>query len=232
MRVGHAIAVICASVGLASCSFNAEVEQFFQRASQFLAAPQFKSTPKNAYQAIEDEAYSLQLEVEDIDIPYGDKISFSVKKMPGWLRMSREGLISGIAENDDVGLHEVVVRVTDRAGQSDELAFELDVINSNDQPIFVTRKLPHARQNALYAFQIKVHDDDLVHGDKLIFKGLFLPEWVEVSADGVLSGIPANADVGTDELSVEVRDSAGATAVNIFNLKVENVNDAPVFRTQ
>ncbi len=179
--------------------------------------------------ATEDEPYSLQLEVVDIDIPYGDKVSFSAVRLPGWLGLSREGLLKGTPDNKDVGMHEIAVRVSDRAGKSDDMSFSVEVVNTNDAPVILTSKLPAARQDAEYAVPVKTEDIDIPYGDSLRFKGVGLPAWLSLSDTGMLSGVPQNQHVGQHEFSVEVSDRAGARAQKSLAVNVENVNDAPVF---
>ena len=56
-----------------------------------------------------------------------------------------------------------------------------------------------------------------------------LPNWLSLSETGLLSGTPDDPDVGTHSLTVQVRDSAGATDTKTFTLTISNVNDVPVF---
>ena len=52
--------------------------------------------------------------------------------------------------------------------------------------------------------------------------------WLSVNANGLLIGTPTNDDVGVNEFTVEVRDSAGAFDQKSFSLIINNINDAPV----
>lgn len=56
--------------------------------------------------------------------------------------------------------------------------------------------------------------------------GAPLPSWL--AFDGaVFSGTPSNVDVGSYSVRVVARDSTGATAADVFEISVQNVNDAP-----
>mgnify|MGYP003314935949 FL=1 len=125
-----------------------------------------------------------------------------------------------------------MVRVTDRSGQADDATLLLTVRNTNDNPKFVTTSLPRAVQDAVYETQIEVADDDIQHGDIMRFKTANAPDWINISKDGMLSGTPANADVGEHILAIEVADKAGVIVQKEFKLNVENINDAPVFITK
>ena len=45
----------------------------------------------------------------------------------------------------------------------------------------------------------------------------------------MITGTPNNENVGEHTVTVQVRDSAGATDTKTFTLTVNNVNDAPEF---
>ncbi len=77
-------------------------------------------------------------------------------------------------------------------------------------------------------------DADTADGDTLSFTanlsgGAALPSWLSIDpSTGVLSGTPANGDVGNIDLEVHATDSAGARATANFQISVNNTNDAPV----
>ena len=179
--------------------------------------------------ADEDSPFSFQLKVTDDDLQYGDKLNFTAVRLPSWLYLSRDGLLEGTPENEDVGAHQIQVRVTDLAGQSDELNLTIIVENTNDAPSVVTGALGHAVQDAAFELQLECADIDTAHGDQLRFTGLSLPNWLKLAPGGLLTGTPSNADVGVHEVVVEVSDSGKLTAQQSYVIEVKNVNDAPVF---
>lgn len=106
----------------------------------------------------------------------------------------------------------------------------------NRQPIV---KTPIADQVALedrrfvYALPVTAfYDPDA--GDALTFTatlsdGKSLPTWLEFNTvSRTFSGTPANGDVGVLSVRVTTVDKAGLAASDIFDIKVTNVNDAPV----
>ncbi|MGB1625695.1 MAG: putative Ig domain-containing protein, partial [Candidatus Puniceispirillaceae bacterium] len=105
------------------------------------------------------------------------------------------------------------------------------VFNTNDAPKFVTTSLPAAIQDSAFEMVIEVMDDDIQHGDVMRFKLADGPDWLQISKDGMLGGTPANADVGDHIVVIVLSDKAGTTIQKEFKLKVENINDAPVFIT-
>ena len=46
-------------------------------------------------------------------------------------------------------------------------------------------------------------------------------------SSGLITGTPSNDDVGNHSVTVQVRDSAGATDQKTFTLTVNNINDPP-----
>ena len=85
-------------------------------------------------------------------------------------------------------------------------------------------------QDTQFSYQLTATDVDmLVTEETLTFSSVTKPEWMTVSSAGLITGTPTNDDVGSHSVTVQVRDSAGATDQKTFTLTVNNVNDAPVF---
>ena len=73
------IPIVCGALLLTSCSEKGWLEGLEAQTGVLF---QSSSSPAGDFAANEDEAYSLQLEVQDVDIPYGDKLSFSMVALP------------------------------------------------------------------------------------------------------------------------------------------------------
>ena len=214
---------------LTSCSAIDNMASFVDTLADNIAAAPVAARNTDNLAAEEDSPFSHQLIVTDDDMQYGDKLNFTAVRLPSFLYLSRDGVLEGTPDNDDVGAHELVVRVTDLAGQFDEISLTIMVANTNDAPSVVTGTLGHATQDTPYEKQLEYADIDIPHGDKLRFAGLTLPDWLKLSADGLLTGTPSNADVGVHDVVVEVTDTGKLTARQSYVLEVKNVNDAPVF---
>ena len=63
---------------------------------------------------------------------------------------------------------------------------------------------------------------------RLPLRRLSKPDWMSVSASGLITGTPTNDDVGDSCVTVKVTDSAGESDTKTFTLTVNNVNDLPV----
>ena len=237
MRMLKILAGVVALVMLTSCTAIDKVTSFVISIAEDTAPiinidPEMSVSSSDNISANEDSPFSLQLHVADDDLQYGDKLTFSAVQLPSWLYLTLDGILEGTPENGDVGTHEVKVRVTDLSGESDELSLTIVVKNTNDAPIVLAGPLGFATQDMLYEQQLEYEDIDLIHGDKLIFSAVNLPDWLKLTPEGLLTGIPSNADVGVHELVVQAIDKGKLTAEQSYAIEVKNVNDSPSFITK
>ena len=237
MRMLKILAGVLALVMLASCTAIDKVTSFVISIAEDAAPvinidPEMSAPSLDNLSANEDSPFSLQLHVADDDLQYGDKLTFSAVQLPSWLYLTLDGVLEGTPENGDVGTHEVQVRVTDLSGESDELSLTIVVKNTNDAPIVLAGPLGFATQDMLYEQQLEYEDIDLIHGDKLSFSAVNLPEWLKLTPEGLLTGTPSNADVGVHELVVQAIDKGKLTAEQSYAIEVKNVNDSPSFITE
>ena len=100
--------------------------------------------------------------------------------------------------------------------------------NVNDAPVITSTAITTATQDVAYSYTLTASDTD---GDTLVYSDQSapaLPAWISFNpTTHVLSGTPANADVGTINVVLRVTDGT----VNVdqsFSITVANVNDAPV----
>lgn len=157
--------------------------------------------------------------------------------LPSWLDFDAENRrFTGLPTNDDVDVLSVKVTASDRFGATASETFQLTVANTNDPPEIVSSIPPQtADEDAQFELDTSIHfdDDDLPLGDSLSFSATeagtsSLPLWLAIDADsGVLGGTPTNADVGTLDIEVRVRDQSGQSADQTFSLQVRNTNDSP-----
>ena len=91
-------------------------------------------------------------------------------------------------------------------------------------------------EDATFSFTVPdttFRDPDV--GDVLAYSatrtdGSALPAWLDFDAlTHTFSGTPGNSDIGTVRLVVTATDRSGAAASSVFELVVENVNDAPIY---
>ncbi|WP_330131020.1 putative Ig domain-containing protein [Shewanella xiamenensis] len=186
-------------------------------------APVISSTALTS--ATQDAAYSYTLVAIDSDV--GDSVTLSAVTLPSWLSFNAAtGVLSGTPTNANVGNHAVVLRATDVDGLTAEQSFSIVVANVNDAPTISSTALTSATQDAAYSYTLVATDSDV--GDSLTLSAVTLPSWLSFNAaTGVLSGTPANANVGSHAVVLRATDVDGLTAEQSFSIAVANVNDAP-----
>jgi autotransporter-associated beta strand protein len=85
---------------------------------------------------------------------------------------------------------------------------------TNSPPQFSTNLIfgGSATQTMAYAGSLAGVATDANPGDTLTYSKISGPTWLNVAADGTLTGTPTPADAGTNYFTVQVTDGAGATA--------------------
>jgi len=191
----------------------------------------------------EDALFTYDTSANFSDDDAGDSLAYTATlangdPLPSWLSInSTTGQLSGTPLNDDVGMISVIVTATDESGESVSDTFDLTITNVNDAPV-VSVLLPNQAmaEDAPFSFSTSgyFNDVDFIHGDSLTYSATLLngdplPSWLTIDPiTGVLSGTPANGDVGNIGVVVTVTDESGAHTSDAFGLTVANVNDAPI----
>jgi len=192
--------------------------------------PEF--APASFPDAIEDEPYSFMVHVRDND--KNDTFAFSVETGPAWIHVTDVDslcVISGTPSDYDTGTDiPVMIAVVDSGGLRDSLYADINIINVNDAPEFVTTFVKYALEDSPYRDTLTVHDPD--PGDSWSFGILKGPEWLSMTSSDTtcfLAGTPGNDDVGSEiPVVVRVTDAAGASDTLSTVFGVSDVNDKPV----
>jgi len=133
--------------------------------------------------------YSYSIISSDVDA--GDELEITASTIPGWLQLvdndDGTGTLDGTPENEDVGDHAVVLRVTDESGAFAVQSFMISVENTNDAPVFVSEAITTATEDEEYSYIVIADDVDV--GDEILLSQVTLPSWLEFSANGDGTGI-------------------------------------------
>ena len=183
--------------------------------------PAFTSVPPTGVN--EDSAYSYTTTVSDNDS--SDVLTLSAVTIPSWASFdTSSGVLSGTPTNDDVGNHDVTLRLSDGTETVDQ-NFTITVTNVNDSPVFTSEAGTDVLEDSAYLYSFAASDVD--PGAVLTFTAPTLPAWLNFDNAGTFSGTPGNDDVGVHAVVLRVND--GFVDVDqSFTITVTNVNDAPV----
>jgi uncharacterized repeat protein (TIGR03803 family) len=178
-----------------------------------------------------DEAYSgtIATNATDPELGEGDILTFAKISGPAWLNVATNGILSGTPEDINAGTNTFLVSVTNLGGASNTATMSLYV---NSAPSFLLRNFttPAATVGILYSGTIATNatDPDLGAGDTLSFSKVSGPAWLNVAANGGLSGVPSSANLGANAFMVLVVDSGGLAATGNLSINV-NADSPPSF---
>jgi hypothetical protein len=186
-----------------------------------------KITTTDVTTATEHKAYDVGYIAMDPDV--GEVLTWKFDTNASWLSFDNvTDHLYGAPWKTDVGWFWVSVSVSDRAGATDFHNFTLTVQNVNDPPLITTKDIGTAYEDSPYS--VKCNATEWDHGDVLTWHlATNATGWLTIDAlSGLLSGTPANDDVGSYWVHVSVTDKAMASDFHNFTLVVVNTNDAPV----
>ncbi|MEC5029540.1 MAG: putative Ig domain-containing protein, partial [Oscillatoria sp. PMC 1051.18] len=178
--------------------------------------------------SIEDTIFSIDVSGNFSDSD-GDTLSFSANNLPNWLTIdTNTGVISGIPKNKNVGSVSITVNANDGNGGSVSDTFDLNVANTNDDPI-VTKAIGdrQATENESFKLNISNNFSDIDVGDTLTYTASNLPDGLSIDQNtGIISGTPTIP--GKNTVTITAEDGKGGSVETTFKLNVANTNDAPI----
>jgi hypothetical protein len=178
--------------------------------------------------AMEDEIYEYQFTANDDDFlnPSIERLTFSLDTSPAGMTVDPDsGLIWWLPTNDNVGVHQVSVTVSDLVLANNYQNFTLTVINVNDPPVITSEPILEATVLDPYEYQLNVMDVD--KGDILTYSLDTCPNNMTVnSTSGLITWIPDPEQIGNNSVIIRVSDS-NTSDTQEFNIKVNLANYAP-----
>jgi len=146
--------LIVVTLIMGGCLNLEEIFPFFNKAPIIISEP--------IITALEDQQYSYQLEAND---PDGDNLIYLLVLSPEGMSINSEnGLMIWTPTNDQVGIHQVEVEISD-GKQSVTQDFEIEVLNVNNPPqifsYFPTNLNFEINEGNSIKFEIQANDIDL-----------------------------------------------------------------------
>ena len=139
---------------MVGCINLEEIFPFLNKAPIIISEPIITAT--------EDQPYSYQVKASD---PNGDDLNYSLMIKPEGMSIDIEnGLISWMPANNQVGIHQVIVEISD-GKHSVTQSFEIEVINVNNPPqifsYFPGSLNVGVNEGESIKFEVQAHDIDL-----------------------------------------------------------------------
>ncbi len=177
-------------------------------------------------EAIASQTYLYEAAATD---PNFDALSFDLLVKPaGMLVDPVTGVVIWEPTAAQVGVHDVVLRVSDGNGGSDEQSFQIIVSPANNPPSITSVPFGPALVGLLYQYQVRAQDAD---GDALTFQLVTAPSGMTLSfltpQSSILSWTPTFSQIGTHAVAITVADGRGGMDAQSFDLAVAVANDAP-----
>ncbi|MEO5340940.1 MAG: putative Ig domain-containing protein [Magnetococcus sp. MYC-9] len=209
--------------------------------------------PQGNRSTVEETPFTYQVPLTTFqDKDAGDNLTYTARLLDGtdlssaqssfWLRFdpgtrtffgTPVNRISDGQLTDEVGTLKVKVTATDSRGEAVSDLFDLTVTNSNDAPVLsrpvAGQALPlTATRGSNFQLQLAANTfQDPDQGDLLSLSAA-TPAWLTFDPGSrTFSGTPGQADQ-TTTIKLTARDTAGATAFDLFTLNVVDANRTPV----
>ena len=160
----------------------------------------------------------------------GDDLSFDLVVRPdGMVIDTHVNIVAWIPRADQVGTHNVILRVGDGKGGVDLQSWQITVESPNIPPVIVSTPSPQATVNLPYQYQVQAQDPE----EQTITYGLSkAPTGMSIDpTTGLVTWTAQGAQIGSHEVIVSGTDERGAETLQAYDLAVVAIapNNAPVF---
>ncbi len=192
--------------------------------------PQIAGVPDFSFN--EDDSITVDLLVYTKDNDNAmDELTFRAQIADGETRVAattiNKHFIKFVPKPNIFGNFTVNYSVTDPLGLSGSDSAYIRITSINDPPVFLTSTLPKAYEDKLYSDTLLVSDVD---GNSFTFTRKILPGWMDLSAIGIMSGIPKASDIGNAQpIFITVSDGISEDTL-ITRIDVVEQNDPPVIK--
>jgi RHS repeat-associated protein len=174
--------------------------------------PQFNSSASSI--ALQGELYRYNARATD---PDNDPLNYDLVVKPTGMAVHAEtGAVVWVPAADQVGEHDVTLRVQDGRGGVALQSFVITVSMANSTPVITSRPKGPAVVGLPYEYRVTAQDAD---GDPIVFSLGEHPTGMTIdAASGVVSWTPAANQVGSPHVEVTASDNRGAATTQSFDL--------------
>lgn len=186
-------------------------------------------------EAVQDAPVNYRITARDPDLPFGDQLVYDAASEDAELTVVRDtGQVYFVPANDNVPGFEVVLRVMDLRGGTDEAVLVVSVGNVNDPPDLLPAGPLEFKQGEEVSLRLEATDPDLglelPVPERLTFAGMG-PEALLPDGDGWINLTPGQSLSGEHEVTYTVTDLGGLSDTIVVSWTVVDVNDPPVITT-
>ena len=189
--------------------------------------PGFNSTPVTTTTL--EKPYQYQATATDAN---GDILTYDLPVKPEGMTVdAATGTVVWQPTLEQVGTHDVILRVKDGQGGVDIQSFQVQVDAENTAPVITSNPPEQAVAGLPYQYRVRAQDAE---GDQLKFSLNNPPAGVSIDENtGVLNFLPATAQIGTQDISITVSDDRGGSTTQTYTLNVVDsaVNEAPTINS-
>ena len=181
-------------------------------------------------QAIAGELLRYDALASDQD---GDQLVFDLMLKPtGMAVHPSTGVVVWVPTADQIGVHDVVLRVQDGRGGVDLQSFQITVSRANSTPVITSQPKGPAIVGVPYHYQVEAQDAD---GDPITYRLDTRPAGMQIDTiSGLVTWTPTIDQVGMQAVAIAAMDSQGASTTQSFDLPVVAAapNDPPQIDSQ
>ena len=194
------------------------------------AAPELVSIGTKTIE--EGKLFTFEASASDAD---GDPLRFALTLAPEGASITRNGNFTWTPTEQQDGVHNATVTVTDRFGATDSETFEITVLEVNAFPALsmigdkrvgdletITFTVDELK---IFTFTATATDSD--DGDAQEFGLADFPSGASITAGGLFTWTPGEHQDGIHNVTVTVTDGAGASDSETITVTVREVNAAP-----
>jgi hypothetical protein len=173
---------------------------------------------------VEDVAFVLPLSATDED-PADSIFTFGLVAGPDSAAVDSLGRFLWTPRQVDVGRDTVTISAADAAGASGSASFVITVTEVDDPPTISSAPDTVGVEDSLYVYAATAIDEE---GGAIAWSLPTAPQGMTIDTLGVVRWTPALADTGRHDVTLQVADPGGQTASQSWQLRIDEVNDAPV----